>query len=793
MRREIRLPRVRAAWVEAIHSLRDGAWSTFGVVSVLGVAVAATSGVHAIRSATLDRDVGYRDRDQVVRITVHGDSDALQSLVPYPFGDEVELIREESAALEWIAHYAPDPYTEVGIDREYRLVASARVSPRTLRELGAVPVLGRLFSAADHHAATNPRAVLAVVVREDFAAQVFGSSELAVRARVRIDQRETEIVGVVPNSFRFPEHDTVVWLPRASFATVQSGEMYTRTSAPTVARLADGFSAATAAEEAGAILRRAGLRSERAFFRAEPFATGLTENIRPTLTVLWGGVWLLVIGAIISAASLGAARLLHETPTTAIRRMLGYHWKDAALAGGFRVMVVSVLVAGVSAVVAGWVVSLLHRLSPGSLGAEAWEMARSGANVPVLATLAVVALSETTVGWVVSRKHSLTAISRSRGAPETQWVQSVLLLVAITACTAIVVTTTALGTSAWSLLEGRGGYPDDRLALISLTSDDPDNVKITRSRMEPVMEQFRQLPMVAAVGYADSLPDDWQGTGHGIRTPEGLEGVVAERQVSLGFLPALGVPVLRGRGLIAEDRPNSNTGLIGAGFPAAGELLDQVITVGHRSFRPVGVVGEVVTFPAQERWWNVYRPFDAATDRVEIAVRLNNSVSIGALTALRAASENLDPHLRVVRALSIRDLRNQRLGSPLLASAALAVFAGAGLLLVAMHTVGLASAWAQREMRHLAIRRAIGASNRKLFGALGRAVAVPVTFGVTGGLLGGWIVVRAVASRLVWVESGGPFLYGSCAASISILVGVTWLLVSARSLPTKPWGHLQEP
>ena len=153
---------MRVAWIDAIHSLRGGAWNTVGVVAALGVAVAGASAVQAIRSATLDRDVGYRDPNEVVRVTVHGSPSALQSLVPYPFGDEVELLRERSAALDWIAHYAPDPHTEIGADRDYRVVASARISPRTLRELGAAPVAGRLFSAADHHTATVAGAELAV-------------------------------------------------------------------------------------------------------------------------------------------------------------------------------------------------------------------------------------------------------------------------------------------------------------------------------------------------------------------------------------------------------------------------------------------------------------------------------------------------------------------------------------------------------------------------------------------------------------------------------------------------------
>ena len=784
---------MRVAWVEAIHSLRAGSWNTLGVVAALGVAVASTSAVQAIRSATLHRDIGYRDRDQVVRVTVHGAPSALQSLVPHPFGDEVELLREESAALRWITHYAPDPRTEIGTDRDYRLVASARVSPRTLRELGAAPVAGRLFSAADHHAAAVQGAELAVVVREDFAVTVFGSAALAVRASLRVDRQQAEIVGVVARRFRFPEHDTVVWLPRATSVTTPSGNTYTRTGAPTVARLSDGYSATSAAEEAGAILRRAGLRSEREFLRVEPFAVGLTASIRPTLDILLGGVFLLVVGATISAASLGTARLLREAPVIAIRRMLGSHWKDAALVVGFRATVVTVLVAGVSSILSDWIVGLLHRLSSGSLSAETWEIASSSATFPVLPALVVATVSETVVGWTFSRRYSLAAMSRSHGAPQTQRAQSMLLLVATTAATAIVVATVALGTSAWSLLQGRGGYSDDGLAVISLTSDDTHDTTITRDQMVPVMERIRRFPTVAAVGYADFLPDDRHGTGHGIRTPGGLEGVVAERQVSFGFLPALGIPVLHGRALMTEDRPGTNAGLIGADFPASRELLGQVITVGHRPFRPVGVVGEVMTFPAQERWWTAYRPFDAATDRVEVAVRLHHSVSSGALAALRGAIGNVDPDLRVVRALSVRDLRSQHLGSPLLASVALAIFAGASILLVAMHTVGHAGASSQRETHHLAIRRAMGASSGQLFRALGRAVVVPLTCGVAGGLLAGWIVVRAVANLIPWVESGGPLLYVSCAAGLSVLLGATWLFVSARYLPEDVWVHLREP
>ena len=73
----------------------------------------------------------------------------------------------------------------------------------TLRAIALRPVAGRLYTEAD--------AKHAVMVSERFARDNFGGAQAAVGKVMRVEGEPTEIVGVLPAGFDYP-NGTQVWM-----------------------------------------------------------------------------------------------------------------------------------------------------------------------------------------------------------------------------------------------------------------------------------------------------------------------------------------------------------------------------------------------------------------------------------------------------------------------------------------------------------------------------------------------------------------------------------------------------
>jgi putative ABC transport system permease protein len=111
------------------------------------------------------------------------------------------------------------------------------------------PLLGRGFVSGDNSAGAEPVAVLSYETWQ----AVFGGDEDAVGELVRIDDRLTRVVGVMPQGYAFPEN-AELWLPLGPEDLAPTG--YTGRGLETYARLRPGISAAAAESELTALLQR---------------------------------------------------------------------------------------------------------------------------------------------------------------------------------------------------------------------------------------------------------------------------------------------------------------------------------------------------------------------------------------------------------------------------------------------------------------------------------------------------------------------------------------------------------
>lgn len=807
--RDVPLLRLKNALSVAVRSLIRARWNTVAAVCVLIVAVGGGQLVATVWQATIERGLSYRNPGEVVRVTLASEGNPDQrDISPHPSGSEVELLREEASSLTWIAAWSEGTEVLAG-QRRARLVYTATVAPGTLDALGTNPVAGRLFRDGDHRAAQADDAAPTVVILNSTLAQgTFGGVEEAVGAVADFGDRRAEVIGVMPPDFVFPAPRTSAWLPEP--ATAASGSQIREIQQPTVARLAPGVSPRAAAAEATALLRRTGRRTEKDAVVLTPFAEAATASIRPTLEILRGGALLLLVVAAISVASLRLSQALAEQRATRIRRALGAVPGDEFAVAGIRILLLGGVVASGAALFSVWLLPVMRRAGAHLPFADEWAAGWGTGADALLPALAAAAIAEVPAIAETFRDRSGSAASETRTGGGRRPLMLPLLAAGTAASTIILIATTVLAGSAWAVLAGRGGYSGAGLGLLTVDFGGKGGEALPGAEkvrhLEALERRLESFPAVRSVGYADSLPDDRAGVAFAAgNDPEGTGSRVAIRRVSPDLLEVLRIPVVQGRGLLNSDRPPGEAvGVVDRSFAdrnVPGDPLDQWVAVGFEGARVVGVVEDVMTFPVEDRWRTMYRPYtgdagfvalDPRAERVEVVMRFNGAASPELLAAVAEIPAEVAPALRVLDVSTVRARRTGLLGSSVLASAILVVFGAAGLLLSVAGAVGHVVDTVVREAQSNAIRRALGAEPRSIVWRVIRRTAGATGLGVAAGLILGWVLTRAVGAAIPWVETSEPLLFlGPAAVVLLLILVIAAAVTGVRVQRTDTWALIR--
>jgi predicted permease len=209
-------------------------------------------GISLYTFAVLDtmfyRDVPLPDGASIVKLGAGSWVD-IEPLDAY----ELTTIRAEAESLGELGVYRGSR-SRVGTPGASRSLRSIESDWRVFEFTRTPPQLGRGFISDDNAAGAELVAVLNYATWQS----VFAGDADVVGELVRIDDRPTRIVGVMPEGYAFPE-STEIWLPLgpADLAPIA----YTGRGLQTYARLKPGVSAAAAEAELTALVER--VRRER--------------------------------------------------------------------------------------------------------------------------------------------------------------------------------------------------------------------------------------------------------------------------------------------------------------------------------------------------------------------------------------------------------------------------------------------------------------------------------------------------------------------------------------------------
>jgi len=359
------------------------------------------------------------------------------------------------------------------------------------------------------------------------------------------------------------------------------------------------------------------------------------------------------------------------------------------------------------------------------------------------------------------------------------------------------------------LLMGAGVMIQSLLALRHGDSGfDPNNVLTMRLRLvearyptpaqrlaflEAALQRIRALPGVEAAGTIDDLPFSAGGSGQPL-VPEGYPPqrvTVQVRQITPGYLRAMGIPVLHGRDVLESD---GEVLLVSQDVAKLYWGADDPI--GRRARLPlisrtvlrqvVGIVGDVkqrnlVEGPTPTVYFYAREPYAKAT----FAIR----TSIPPATLARpaeAAIRAIDPEQPVADVRTMVQVLDGNLTSQRFSALLLGVFAGVALLLAAVGIYSVLSYIVRGRSREIGIRAALGAQTADVLRLVIVEGMSPVLVGIAFGTVAALASAKVMKTLVFGVSASDPLTLAAVAAMLAIVALTASLIPAYRALRLDP-------
>jgi putative ABC transport system permease protein len=313
-------------------------------------------------------------------------------------------------------------------------------------------------------------------------------------------------------------------------------------------------------------------------------------------------------------------------------------------------------------------------------------------------------------------------------------------------------------------------------------------------RTQAVMLQaVRAVPGVEAAGFASQLPLGGNVDMYGIHledrpsaNPE-QDPSAMRYAVTPDYLAAMGIPLLRGRGITAADVETtpyavvinqSMAETIFAGMDPIGRRLRMggtdgpwrtvVGIVGNALHRGLDAPDEPQVYVPVTQWWE--------ETGMTLVVRAR-TVPLSLVPTVRAAVASADRTVAIAKVATMEQLLARSTSQRRFALVLFAVFAGIALLLTAFGIYGVLAASVAERTREIGIRSALGAPQSRILGMVVRQGAALAGAGLVLGLGGALGLSKLLAKLLYGVRPENP------AALLTVTFALAAVAVVACAVP----------
>ncbi|HTA71343.1 MAG TPA: ABC transporter permease [Bryobacteraceae bacterium] len=798
----------------SLRALRHHPMFTLVALLTLAIGIGANTAVFSVLNSVLLKPLAYPKPDELVAVkqTAPGAAGLANIAEGLRLSPSMYFtFAEQNRSFQAFGVWAPGTASVTGL-AEPEQVRTVYVSDGALQAIGVQPALGRWLSRADQ----LPGGPQTVLLNYGYWQRRLGGDRSVAGRKITVDGRSREIVGVMPQGFRFVNQDFDLIMPLSFDRSKLSLPGF---GFPGIARLKPGVTIAQANADLARMLPiwmsswpyRGNPRiyeTWRITPDLRPLKQEVVGNVSEILWVVMGTIGMVMLIACANVANLMLVRAEARQHELAIRAALGAAWRRIV-----REMLMESVLLGLMGGVAG--VALAY-------GALRLLMAIGPANLPRLTeisldaralgfTLALSLVSGLLFGLIPALKYAgpraslaLRSAGRTASVSRERHRARNLLVVAQVAMALVLLVSAGLMIRTFQALRTvEPGFTQAehlqtmRISIPVQLIAEPQ--RVTRVQND-ILDKLAAITGVASVAFASEMPmegippnwDDILIEGQTYTSTE-IPPLRLFKYVSPGFFHTSGTRIVAGRDLTWTDvyglRRNAmiseNLARELWGTPSA--ALGKRFRTGLNAlwWEVIGVIQDVRENGVDERapaivYWpsmldNLYGPgpLDAVRS-VTFVVRSDRTGSEGFLNQVRQAVWSVNPNLPLASVRTMREIYDRSLARTSFTLVMLGIAGAMALVLGIIGIYGVISYAVSQRRREIGIRLALGAQPGELRRMFVRHGLVLAGIGVAIGLVAATGLMRLMKSLLFGISPLDPVIY----AAVPIVLVMAAVLAS---------------
>jgi putative ABC transport system permease protein len=770
-----------------LRTLRKSPGFTFTSITTLALAIGANTAMFSVLNAVLLRPLPYRSPEQLAMLWTEIPSQTVREGRSAYWN--IEQWRSQSRSFADMAIFDGVSATLTSADRAEQITI-VRHSANLFPLLGIQPLRGRFFSAEE----AEQRRRLAVISYR-FWQSHFGGTPNAIGGVIEIDGVPSQIIGILPEGFQFPQGNADVWEPHTMFRdwdpirTARGSGFWS-----VVGRLQPSVSFEQAQAEMTAIARRLDEQlpatNRNLGISVTPLSVQVAgRGVRLTLWMLMGAVFCVLLIAATNVASLSLARSATREREISVRVALG-----ASGARIVRQLLIESLTLAIASGLVGLLIAfegiqLILAVKPVNLA----RLSEVGLDLRVLGcALSLCLLTGMLVGLasatsMVRRQLRPSGQEGGRGIAGgigTRRTRRALVVTQFALAIILLIGAGLLIRSLWAVENVDLGFRPERVLSIQCSVATFSAPAQRANFYSAVLERIESLPGIESAGIIGDLFVG--GNPERIVTAEGATQRITERlrfrsdEISAGFFKTVSTPLLRGRFFSAADGPDSAPVVI-INDTMARRLWPGLDPVGSRFkigamdssgpwFKVVGVVGDMRRQGLEhEPIPQMFQPLTQNPSRLAtLVVRTSVDDPLKMAGAVQGAVHDVEKYVPLYGVSTLDNRVGAYLTERRFQTSLLIAFAVCALLMAAIGIYGLIQYSVATRTQEIGVRMAVGARAGAIFRMIiGEGLKLSLA-GLLLGLLGALWMGQVGSSLLFGVAAADPLTF----ISVSILLTV---------------------
>ena len=800
----------------------------FTVVTLLTIAigVGANSAIFSVINGVLLKPLPYPEPDRLVGVWQTAPGLDIKDLNASP--SDYFTFREENHTFQQFGIWNGDSVSITGLAAPEQVQAIDMTSG-VLEAFGVQPALGRWFTLKDE-VQGNPETV---ILTHGYWQRKFGGDPSVIGRRIVADGKAREIIGVMPQSFRFLDQKPELFFPlQFERAKVFLGNF----SYVAIARLKPGVTLAQVNADVARMIPIVNTKfPPPPGFSAKLFEDAhIQHNVRPlkqdvigelgkVLWVLMASIGVVLLIACANVANLLLVRAEGRQQELAIRTALGAGSRQIAREFLVESVFLGVLGGAAGLGLAYAALRLLVSLAPSSL--PRLENITIDPLV-LLFTLALSLVAGVLFGLMPVFKFaapSVMAALRAGGrtlsqSKESHRARNTLVVLQVALAVILLISSGLMIRTFQALRHVQPGFTSPRelqtLAVFIPESQVKEPERVVRMHQE-ILRKVSAIPGVSSAAFANSVPTDGNNSTDLLYAEDRTyaEGQVPPLRrfkfVAPGFFQTMGTRLIAGRDYTWTDIYDQRLFVMISENMARELWRNPAAAIGKRiregmkdPWREIiGVVADIRSDGADQKppttvyWPLIMKNFWGNEKFIErravFAIRSSRAGSESFIKEIRQAIWSVNPDVPLA---SIRTLEQVYRGSMARSSFTLVMLAIAGgmaLLLGVIGIYGVISYSVSQRTREMGIRIALGAQQNRITSMVVRHGLLLASIGVAIGLVAAAAVTRIMSSMLFAIRPVDPVTYAAVSAGLLAAAAAASYVPAHRASAVNPVDALR--